>query len=96
MRYAIVALARADTKQVAAYFSSLVGNGLHVDYDAYAPRVWIVSYQGTPRQLTDLVWPDDTPRDERAIPIGLVIRIPDGGSINGLASRELWNLIQGN
>ena len=92
MRYAVVALAPAEQQQMADYFSTLVGHGLQIVYAGYAPRMWIVSYQGTPRQLTDLLWPDDTPRDEHALHVGVVIRIPDSASINGLAARELWDL----
>ena len=94
MRYAVVALAPADEEQVAAYFTTLTGRGFRVEYDGYAPRMWIVSYGGTPRQLTDLLWPDDTPKDKLAMRTGIVIRIPDGGSLNGMAARDLWALFQ--
>ena len=94
MRYAVVALAPAEEKRVADCFSTLGSYGLRVVYAGYAPRMWIVSYQGTPRQLTDLLWPDDKPRDERAMRIGVVIRIPNGASINGFAARELWDLFE--
>ena len=94
MRYAVVALASADEEKVAAHLTKMVGHGLRVVYGGYAPRMWIVSYQGTPRQLTDLIWPDDTPSDERAIRVGVVIRIPDGANINGLAAREMWDLLK--
>ena len=94
MLYAIVPLAPVDRIQVASYFGTLVGNGLRVMYDGYAPHMWIVSYNGTPRQLTDLVWPDDTPKNDRLIPAGVVFRTVRG-NYNGFAAGEMWELLRG-
>ena len=62
---------------------------MRVIYDGYAPIAWIVSYNGTPRQLTDLIWPDDVDEEDYAIEYGVVVRI-NHKTINGFTATEFW------
>ena len=96
MKYAIVPLAQADARQMSDYLGTLNGRGVRVLYDGYAPSAWIVEYSGSPRQLTDLIWPDERPRKEWVTRVGFVIRLRNStANINGVASEEFWDLIIG-
>lgn len=87
MRYAIVSLADGGS------LPRRVRDRRGVDvYDDYAPHAWFVSFDGTARELTDLVWPDEMPDDQYEISSGIVIPIPK--TFNGYASFDLWDWLK--
>ena len=90
-RYVVVALVKADEERVSTFLGAQSGRGLRVLYDGYAPRAWIVSYNGSAKQLADVLWPDEFDEDEFALKSGLVIQASDA-TINGWAVQELWEL----
>lgn len=89
-QYAIIPV--ADPVRPDALVSLLKEHNVEM-YDHYAPRVWFVKYNGTVQQLTDLLWPDDQPADQRVIFLGVVLRIPIEGS-NGFARTDLWEWLE--
>ena len=58
-------------------------------YGFYEPCAWFVEFDGTARQLTDILWPDETPEDEYDIPVGIVIRLLKN-TYNGWTSPDFW------
>ena len=62
-------------------------------YDKYAPRAWFVLFDGTTKELTDLVWPDDQDDESFSIPAGIVVRLTRTNN-NGFASYNLWDWIE--
>lgn len=91
MNYIVVALEDVDEERVEGVFGALASRGLRVVGDEYAPRAWVVSYSGTPKQLADLLWPDDVDEKEFALGVGLVVRAPKG-YVNGYADTDFWDL----
>ena len=91
--YILVALADVQKDEMALFLSRLHGHGLTVVYDGDAPRLWLVSYSGTPRQLADLLWPDDRDPEEYELPTGLVVEARPG-SMNGYTANAFWRLLR--
>ena len=58
MEYAIISLSPEKEEKLAEKIAVAKDTELRVLFGEYAPRVWIVSYKGGQRQLTDLLWPD--------------------------------------
>lgn len=91
MEYAIVSLSPKKEAKLAEKVAN--DTELYVLFGEYAPRVWIVSYKGTLRQLTDLLWPDDDLERDYEAPAGLVIKLK-GRNISGYAASELWETLK--
>ena len=91
MNYILVALEDVDEERMQGVFGALSSRGLRVVYDDDAPRAWVVSYDGTPKQLADLLWPDDVDKEQYVIGAGLVIRAPRA-NINGYVFSDFWDL----
>ena len=89
--YVVVALVEADEERVSTFLDAQSGRGLRVLHDGYAPRAWVVSYNGSAKRLADLLWPDEFNDDEFALKSGLVIQASDS-TINGWAVDDLWGV----
>ena len=91
MPYLLVALSDVEPERVAVLLDGLSRRGVQIVYDGFAPTAWVVSYNGTPRQLTDLLWPDDVKEEGYAIKSGVVVRVSPA-TINGYTAKEFWRL----
>ena len=89
MKYLVIPTVETDGERLSEYLNGL--EGVRVNDDRYAPHVWVVSFQGTPLKLTNLIWPDGRNREDVPMRIGIVIRAPNE-NINGLAARDFWTL----
>lgn len=96
MIYSVVALRKTDNESAKRLVERLTKQGVRILFNGYAPRMWLVSYQGTASQLANLIWPDGVPENKFLLPEGIVTRISRGRDVNGYASEELWDLIDGN
>ena len=93
MEYAIISLSREKEEKLAEKVAVAKDTELRVLFGEYAPRVWIISYKGGQRQLTDLLWPDGDLGENYEIPAGLVIKLK-GRNISGYAAIELWETLK--
>lgn len=66
-----------------------VRNAAKAVFADYSPRVWFIDFNGTTRELTDLIWPDDK-EDLSSIANGAVVQIDKESKYSGYASEELW------
>ena len=85
MLYAIIPLSPAQS------LPDNVEDTIAVVYDDYAPQAWFVRFDGTARELTDLIWPDDVDEESHPIRDGVVIEM---SQVNGFASGDLWEWLR--
>ena len=61
-------------------------------YGHYAPHAWFVEYDGTVKDLTDLLWPDEDTA-KHGFEAGFVVSVKRGGG-TGFAAKSLWDWLR--